>query len=644
MQPTACTPRSGVASRAARCRAAARTPLRPAAPAAPLRARAVVRVSRSAQRHGARCNAAGSLYSLADAVTVDSLAALLSTQTGQLAAAAVAIVSVVGLAAAANAGGGSGAQASSSVSAASSAASASKVTNAVLVFGAGGRLGREVVMAILADGRTVVAAARDAAKTQATLEAALAASPAGAMAAKRLFVRGGVDVTDASTLTADLFKGVTQVVSATGAVFGKNAAGQMGYIDNMTSERVDALGNVNVAAAAAAHLPRPDADAAAGKAAPPVVTFDSEAAVAKWRRMDDVIMGGNSSSAWSLSPTAEEGGVPHGVWSGQLVLEGGGFCGCRADGLGLDLSGFDGLALRVRGDGQRYKLNLKTAVNDGISESTYQAVLDTRGLADGNWATVRIGWHEFVGVTRQVEDASVPPVDASTIRSLGFVLSRFEFNGLPNYAFRPGPFKLEVASIAPCAAPRPALVLLSSAGVERNARIGDDPVARKLDIPIVQLNPGGVLKCVTVRRLRVVALAAVADAKHATFSPCAPAGSTAVRARSASPRAACRTQSCAPRAWTRARTRPRRWSWGKATCSQAKCLALRLRSSRQRCSARPRLPAAPSSCAAARRPSTRARCPASAMCRAPCCGSCPMQGAPPPASARCPRRATRPRR
>ena len=34
-------------------------------------------------------------------------------------------------------------------------------------------------------------------------------------------------------------------------------------------------------------------------------------------------------------------------------------------------------------------------------------------------------------------------------------------------------------------------MVLSSAGVERNALIGDDEEARKKDIPIVQLNPGG---------------------------------------------------------------------------------------------------------------------------------------------------------
>ena len=165
----------------------------------------------------------------------------------------------------------------------------------------------------------------------------------------------------------------------------------------------------------------------------------------------------------------------------------------RCDGLALDLSAYDGLALRLRGDGQRYKLNLKTAANDGKSESTYQAVLDTRGLANGAWATLRVRWHEFVGVTRQMEDPLTPPLDPSTIRSLGLVLSRFEFNGLPNYEFTPGAFRLDVGGISAFTTPRPALVLISSAGTERNARIGDDAEARKRDIPIVQLNPGGVL-------------------------------------------------------------------------------------------------------------------------------------------------------
>ena len=40
---------------------------------------------------------------------------------------------------------------------------------------------------------------------------------------------------------------------------------------------------------------------------------------------------------------------------------------------------------------------------------------------------------------------------------------------------------------------KPSIVLVSSSAVERNAIIGDDAEARKQDIPIVQLNPGGIL-------------------------------------------------------------------------------------------------------------------------------------------------------
>lgn len=346
--------------------------------------------------------------------------------------------------------------------------------DAVLVIGAGGRLGREVVTALLAAGRDVVAAARepDAAKTRATL------APADN---GRLFFRGDVDVTRPESLTEALFEGVTQVVSATGAVFGKQADGSMGYFDNMTSERVDFAGNAALAAACAAHL-KP-----AVLAPMPVLGFATAEDAAKWRKLDDNIMGGQSSSALAVSPDGA-----YSTWTGELIIEGGGFCGTRCDALDLDLASYDGLAFRVRGDGQRYKVNIKTAANSERPESIYQAVLDLRASA-GDWATVRLGWHQFVPVYRQLEDEEAPPLDPSCLRSLGLVLSRFEYNNTPNFCFRPGPFKLDIEAITAFAEPRPALLMVSSAGVERNARIGADPVKRAADIPIVQLNPGGVL-------------------------------------------------------------------------------------------------------------------------------------------------------
>lgn len=42
------------------------------------------------------------------------------------------------------------------------------------------------------------------------------------------------------------------------------------------------------------------------------------------------------------------------------TAQGGGFCGSRTKKLDLDLSAYDGLQLRVKGDGQIFKFNIKT--------------------------------------------------------------------------------------------------------------------------------------------------------------------------------------------------------------------------------------------------------------------------------------------
>jgi hypothetical protein len=54
-----------------------------------------------------------------------------------------------------------------------------------------------------------------------------------------------------------------------------------------------------------------------------VLGMGSEADLAQWERLDDVIMGGQSSS--SLKATGEGAAE----FSGDLVIEGGGFCGAR---------------------------------------------------------------------------------------------------------------------------------------------------------------------------------------------------------------------------------------------------------------------------------------------------------------------------
>ncbi|CAK0786611.1 hypothetical protein CVIRNUC_009825 [Coccomyxa viridis] len=352
--------------------------------------------------------------------------------------------------------------------------------DAVLVFGSTGKLGRQVVLQLLERGRTVVAAARDAAKAEEVFsELGLSEGMSGGSGKGILAIEGGIDITNPATLEARLWRGVSQVVCAVGPVFGRTPDGNMGYLDNMTSERVDAEGVRNVAAAAKANTQTEE------RKLTTVLSMGSEQDISRWERLDDVIMGGQSSS----SLKAVEGGAA--LFSGDLILEGGGFCGARTKGMDLDLSAYNGIALQVEGDGQTYKLNLKTADQENVPEDTFQATFDT---VAGQQTTVYLPWRQFVPVKRARVDPNTAPLDPSKARQFGLVLSRFEFNGLPNPNYKAGRFSLKVfKGIQAYTEPRPALVFITSAGVERNANIGDDEAARKKDIPIVQLNPGGVL-------------------------------------------------------------------------------------------------------------------------------------------------------
>jgi hypothetical protein len=194
----------------------------------------------------------------------------------------------------------------------------------------------------------VVAAARTVDKARAAFaEAGLAEGRQPGGGGGILFLATGVDITQPSTLDAALFEGVDQVVVAVGGVFGRTADGAMGYLDGMTSERVDGGGVAAIAAAAAAFLPPPRLETVE------VLPMRSAEDLARWQRLDDVIMGGASSSG--LAPAGD--GRSGAVWRGELVVEGGGFCGARTLPEAMDLSTYDGVSLRVSGGGQTFKVS-----------------------------------------------------------------------------------------------------------------------------------------------------------------------------------------------------------------------------------------------------------------------------------------------
>ena len=155
-----------------------------------------------------------------------------------------------------------------------------------------------------------------------------------------------------------------------------------------------------------------------------IVDFSSPSEA--WSSIDDVVMGGVSASRMTVSE-----GVA--TFSGEVSFaNNGGFASVRSERLGLDLSAYQGVVLRVRGDGKRYSFRLRTVTSfDGVS---YQAELTPPA---GEWVEVALPFRDFVPVFRGRRVPDHEPLDPARITTLGLMISRQE-----------GPFRLDVAAIS----------------------------------------------------------------------------------------------------------------------------------------------------------------------------------------------------
>lgn len=141
--------------------------------------------------------------------------------------------------------------------------------------------------------------------------------------------------------------------------------------------------------------------------------FSSEDDLAAWYAINDGVMGGVSSGR--MTRTADGTAA----FEGRVSLENnGGFASVRSRSQQIDLSEYAGLRVRVRGDGRRYKINLKTDTSfDGL---LYRVAFDTQ--AD-RWQTVDVPFGDFESTYRGrvVEDAHA--LDLARVRSLGLMIS-----------------------------------------------------------------------------------------------------------------------------------------------------------------------------------------------------------------------------
>ncbi len=173
------------------------------------------------------------------------------------------------------------------------------------------------------------------------------------------------------------------------------------------------IASVSVLILAFAASVAPATPAGGGKCEQMIFSFDSPQDVAPWVAVNDNVMGGVSDGRVRMTDHATL------EFFGSISLENnGGFASIRSRRSDVDLSSFDGLLIRVRGDGQRYDLNLRTNVR--IMAGSYRAKFETNVDA---WQEVYLPFADFEPTSFGRVRSDLPALDPSKIRSFGFLIA-----------------------------------------------------------------------------------------------------------------------------------------------------------------------------------------------------------------------------
>lgn len=180
---------------------------------------------------------------------------------------------------------------------------------------------------------------------------------------------------------------------------------------------------ITAIALAAAEVPATEPDPETNRM---LFDFRHEDTSGRWQRLNDTVMGGVSQSFMGRTDD-------YGVFGGTVSLENnGGFASVRSLPEAMDLQAYDAFALRVRGDGHRYALGVRTDPGwDGVS---YHAAFDT---VDGEWVDVVVPFSELVPQWRGRHVPQAGPLDPSAIQTFGIMISDKQ----------EGDFRLEIETI-----------------------------------------------------------------------------------------------------------------------------------------------------------------------------------------------------
>ncbi|MEM9997457.1 MAG: CIA30 family protein [Bacteroidota bacterium] len=142
---------------------------------------------------------------------------------------------------------------------------------------------------------------------------------------------------------------------------------------------------------------------------------------ASWEVTNDGVMGGLSQGFIAI-----EGGTLR--FTGELVTRGGGFTSIRTR-ASVDLSGYDGVELRVRGSGRTFEVEVDDGTRRGWRRVSRQAPFETTP----EWTWVRVPF-SALGTSVWGQPVTAAPIDLAEVEAFGLYI----LDGID------GPFELEV--------------------------------------------------------------------------------------------------------------------------------------------------------------------------------------------------------
>ena len=140
-----------------------------------------------------------------------------------------------------------------------------------------------------------------------------------------------------------------------------------------------------------------------------IVDFNTTSNLRNWYTVDDVVMGGRSNGDFYIN---EEG---HGVFTGTVSLENnGGFSSLRYALSSKDVSSFNTISLRLKGDGKAYQLRVKSDRRERVSYTyTFQT--------SGEWQWVNIPMEDMVPTWRGMR-LNYPNFPAQSLEEIGILI------------------------------------------------------------------------------------------------------------------------------------------------------------------------------------------------------------------------------